>query len=113
MNEPKKNRKLAKQIDQHLAERITKPTSIKYLCRVFKLNRRALLHIFVERYDRSPIEAARAYRLRAARKMIQTGDVFVQDAARKYGFRRAPDFTNYYKDEFGELPSVTLRRAKR
>ena len=50
-------------------------------------------------------------RLNGVRRELRQGRAAVQDVAARWGFWHMGQFSRDYKQQFGELPSVTLRRA--
>jgi AraC family ethanolamine operon transcriptional activator len=82
------------------------------LCRVTRLSRRTLLYAFKEHFGVSPKAYLTAIRLDGVRRDLIPCDplVKVADVANRWGFWHLGQFAADYRRQFGELPSVTLRR---
>ncbi|MGY2991193.1 helix-turn-helix domain-containing protein [Bradyrhizobium sp. USDA 4508] len=103
---------LIRDIDDYLSAEGHRPVHIAELCRKFRVTRRSLHRTFQERLGIGPIAYLRSKRLNAVRAELLSGRVFtVQDVALEYGFVELGRFSRIYRQQFGELPSVTLRRA--
>jgi AraC-like DNA-binding protein len=83
------------------------------LARVGCVSVRALHAAFQDRLGTSPMAYVRAVRLARVRDELLRSDpgaVRVTDVAMRFGFVHLSRFAQQYRDQFGELPSVTLHR---
>lgn len=93
----------------HLADRIT----LTDLERLSGLTGRSLQLAFQKHFNCSPMQWVRNARLDLAHRRLRTareGDTVI-DIALASGLTLASSFSRAYQHRFGELPSVTLRRA--
>ncbi|CAN0583552.1 unnamed protein product, partial [Laminaria digitata] len=76
---------------------------------------RTLQHAFRQTRARSPMRALRRERLMRVRHELASGHcaASVTDMAAKWGFYHFGRFSQYYRAEFGELPSRTRADANR
>jgi AraC-like DNA-binding protein len=77
------------------------------------LGLRALQKNFLRHFDTTPHLYLRGLRLDKCRRLIQTGNCTVTEAAVDAGFAHFGHFSAAYHEKFGELPSATLRETKR
>lgn len=83
------------------------------LARVGCVSVRTLHAAFQERLGESPMAYVRRIRLDHVRAELLRSDpeqVRVTDVATRWGFRHLSRFAQQYRDQFAELPSVTLHR---
>lgn len=85
------------------------PPSMLDVCRRVGASRRKLNYCFQEALGTSPVKYLRAVRLNAVRRELQAGGTQVQDAAARWGFWHLGQFSREYRQQFGELPSQTLK----
>ena len=91
------------------------PITIKGLASATETSARSLFATFKKDRGCSPMAFVKHVRLMRAREillMAATG-ASVGSVAAKCGFRSPAHFTKNYLASFGELPSETLKRAKR
>jgi AraC-like DNA-binding protein len=84
------------------------------LTRVACLSLRSLQIGFTECYGIGPMAYSKRLRLTRARENLATfdpRDVEIADIAARHGFHNASTFARLYRQQFGELPSETLRRV--
>ena len=88
--------------------------SIVTMCRVTGFSRRALTYAFRKRYGIPPKRFFRNLALNEVRHELigSRGTARVSDIAPFYGFSHMSRFARDYKQQFGELPSETLARAR-
>lgn len=77
------------------------------------LGLRALQKNFLRHFDTTPYVYLRNLRLDKCRRLIETGNFTVTEAAVDSGFAHFGHFSAAYRDHFGELPSATLRETRR
>lgn len=88
--------------------------SVSDLCRAAGVSQRTLEYAFADRYGMSPKRYLTMYRLSAVRRQLRHGMLHrdrVFEAANEWGFWHMGQFAADYKQQFGELPSETLRRS--
>jgi AraC family ethanolamine operon transcriptional activator len=93
-----------------------RPLSLLEICKAVGASQRKLGYCFQEVLGTSPMHYWRAMRLnRARRELKRTGSTraSVYDVAVEHGFWHFSQFSLDYKRHFCELPSETLRRARR
>ncbi|MQT13473.1 helix-turn-helix transcriptional regulator [Rhizobiales bacterium Sp-1] len=78
------------------------------------LSVRSLQYAFQKRFGQSPLLWIRNERLNAARAMLAAPeeDTTVTHVALTFGFSNVGDFSKFYRQRFGELPSRTLAAAR-
>lgn len=90
------------------------PHTTETLARAAGLSARSLSRGFQQLRGYSPMAALRHARLERVRLDLQKGadGGTVTEAAVRWGFLHLGRFSNLYASRFGELPSVTRRRAE-
>ncbi|RAI64799.1 AraC family transcriptional regulator [Pseudomonas fluorescens] len=83
--------------------------TVEELCEHLHMSRRGLHSAFVQVVGVNPCTYIRQIRLHEARKEILNGAPSVSEAAMRWGFWHFGMFSQYYKTQFGELPSETQR----
>ena len=94
-------------IDDHLAE----PITVGDIASAAGVSVRALQYAFLRVLSVSPSSYLRRARLTEARRELLDGEttVSISEVSRRWGFAHRSRFSAAYQDEFGELPSATLR----
>lgn len=90
------------------------PLTVLELCQALKVSRRTLQNSFMQIYGIPPLTYLRVVRLNRARcNLISARDseTTVTDIATHWGFWHLARFAQQYRQQFGELPSDTLRRS--
>lgn len=87
------------------------PLTVAELCVRLRASRRTLQYAFEESLGVNPFMYMRAVRLGHARNELQRAAT-VTEAATRWGFWHLGNFSNEYREQFGELPSETLRRHR-
>jgi AraC family ethanolamine operon transcriptional activator len=97
-----------------LEEHHHEPVRVRELCQVAGVSSRTLNYAFQERFGVTPKRWVDSFRLHGVRgdlRRAAAGSV-VADIANHWGFWHLGKFAADYRRQFGELPSMTLRRAK-
>jgi AraC-like DNA-binding protein len=97
-------------VEQYASEDI----NVRDICHAAQVSQRTLEYAFVERFGLTPNTFLTAYRLNATRRELHAADpteVKVADIGNRWGFWHMGQFAASYRNQFGELPSETLRRA--
>jgi len=89
------------------------PLSMLEVCQRVGASRRKLNYCFQDVLGSNPVKYLRAVRLNGVRRDLRAGQLSVQDVAANWGFWHMGQFSRDYKQQFGELPSATLRGAQR
>jgi AraC-like DNA-binding protein len=108
--ETRYNKKLLDKTCQHIHANLTQPITLAGLDKVSGMSRRKLHYAFQLRYECSPMQWVRTERLSQVQNQLAhaQADVTVTEVAMSYGFTKMSTFAQYYKKQFGELPSTTL-----
>jgi AraC-like DNA-binding protein len=90
-----------------------RPITATELEQISGLSGRSLQYAFRRRFDCSPMDWVRQHRLELARSSLRSGVkvTTVTQVALEFGFNNLSLFARYYRERFGESPSVTLQRA--
>jgi AraC-like DNA-binding protein len=84
------------------------------ICAALDVSERTLRACCGQHLGMGPISYVRLRRLQFARRALRRADPAITDVsqiAAHYGFSQAGRFAGAYRTQFGELPSVTLRRS--
>lgn len=104
--------KIVAESREMVLEQTESPLSVADLCKHFGVSRRTLQYCFQNLLATSPAAYLRAERLNAVRRMLREREAnSVTEAAASWGFWHFGHFSQEYKKMFGELPSVTYKRA--
>ncbi|TXC83699.1 helix-turn-helix domain-containing protein [Paraburkholderia azotifigens] len=109
---PTKYWSLVNSVQEKLQDPASCPLSIAELCVQLGVSRRTLQYAFQDALNLNPIAYLRAVRLNHVRRELRLGES-VTTAATKWGFWHLSSFAHDYRVMFGELPSVTAKRASR
>jgi len=102
-------------LENWIEANLERPITVGQLCKVAGVGRRRLEKIFESRRGMSPMRFVTERRLAAAERLLRTaapGDD-VTRVALGLGFNHAGRFSALYKQTYGELPSLALKRALR
>ena len=90
--------------------------AITDLCQIAGASQRTLEYAFRETFGMTPLQFLRLRRLHAVRLDLLTAHPVknrtVNEIAFAHGFYELGRFAGFYKQVFGELPSVTLQRSR-
>lgn len=98
---------------QYIEEHADGELTPEILARVGCVSVRTLHAAFQDQLGQPPMAYVRQVRLDRVRAELLRGDpqqVRVTDVAMRWGFLHLSRFAQHYRDQFGELPSVTLHR---
>ena len=89
------------------------PLNVSAMCETLGVRERTLFLACVEAFGRPPKAMLLELRLNAARRALThpSSERTVTTVASKFGFWHFGDFSAEYRRQFGELPSVTLKRT--
>lgn len=103
---PPKGRQTAAEIYDQLMRHYPEPNfNISELAKLMHFHEGYLRRIFKEAYGKAPNAALRDIRMSEAKKMIDAGELQIQQIARRVGFEDASYFSKCYKSYFGYPPS--------
>jgi AraC family transcriptional regulator, ethanolamine operon transcriptional activator len=91
---------------------VGEPVSIARLSTVVGVSERSLRNAFYDVYTTSPKRYLKLWQLHQVRRELRAAHSSVTDVATFNGFYELGRFAGEYKALFGEVPSVTLHRAK-
>lgn len=114
--EPLHNRaRIARAVLKLLQERLDDPPSITDLCIAVGARERTLHLSCLEAFGRPPAALLHELRLNAAHRALLHPDAetSVTAVAALYGFSHFGRFAEFYRRQFGELPSATFAKARR
>jgi len=91
------------------------PPTMETVCRAARASVRTLEYAFRDRFGVTPKRYLQATRLHRVRRDLRRfgGHGSVSEIAARWGFWHMGQFAADYRRQFGELPSETVRRAKR
>jgi AraC-like DNA-binding protein len=106
---------LVKRLEDFIEASWREAITIERLVAEAGVSARSLFRAFARVRGYSPIAFAKSVRLRRAREMLLSGDpaMTVATAAAACNFANPGHFARYYRQTFGELPSVTVMRGAR
>jgi AraC family ethanolamine operon transcriptional activator len=106
--------RVARAVLKILHERLDNPPGITELCLAVGAKERTLHLSCVEAFGRPPAALLAELRLNAAHRALSHPQewITVTAVAAHYGFAHFGRFSEVYRRQFGELPSVTLSRTR-
>jgi len=104
---------IVEQVKEYLRIHQDSAVTISDLCSLCHVSRRTLQYSFETILGISPLRYLRLSRLNGARRELMSNQKkTIADIAAHWGFWHLSQFTQDYKQLFGELPSVTLYKNK-
>lgn len=102
-------------VEEYIEANWHNPIDVETMASVARISGRSLFRQFRKYRGYTPADFAKRVRLDRAREMLEQPDenATVIQVALKCGFQSPGRFARDYCGVFGELPSVTLQRAKR
>ncbi len=102
-------------VEEFIVANWDKPIDIDAMVAVAQVSARSLFRQFKRDRGCSPADFAKRVRLNHAREMLERSNQVssVIQVALRCGFQNPGHFARDYRNSFGELPSVTLQRARR
>lgn len=106
--------RIARALLQLLSERQEDPPSVTEMCALVGTRERTLFLSCVEAFGRPPAQLSLDLRLNAVQRALRRPEkgANVGDVAALHGFTHFGRFAAAYRRQFGELPSVTLMKAR-
>lgn len=104
-------RRIVQKVRDYIISNPDENVSIPDLCRMLHVSRRTLQYCFQEVVGMSPVTYLRTVRLNEVRRRLFFGGRYgqVTEVAMSWGFKHLSQFSIYYQDLFGVLPSETVR----
>jgi AraC-like DNA-binding protein len=103
---------IVRRSEKLLTEYADEPVTVLDLCDALGVSRRTLQTSFQRVANVTPVQYLRATRLNHVRALLRStsaDELFVGDAAARWGFSHLGYFAREYRELFGELPSQTRR----
>ena len=102
-------------VEEFIEANWDKPIDIDAMVAVAQVSARSLFRQFKRDRGCSPADFAKRVRLNHAREMLERSNEVgsVIQVALRCGFQNPGHFARDYRNSFGELPSVTLQRARK
>jgi AraC-like DNA-binding protein len=102
-------------VEEFIEANWDRPIDIETMAAVAKVSARSLFRQFRKDRGYSPADFVKRVRLNRAREMLEQANEngSVIQIALKCGFQNAGHFARDYRNTFGELPSVSLQRARK
>lgn len=107
-------RRLLDHTCEYIKANLTSPITLAMLDKVSNMSRRKLHYAFQDRFGSSPMQWVRNERLILARHLINNTLPWqtVTAIALECGFTKMSTFSQFYKNRYGELPSIALAKSK-
>jgi signal transduction histidine kinase/ligand-binding sensor domain-containing protein/DNA-binding response OmpR family regulator len=96
-------RQLAQHIEQHLSD---SAYTVDQLSADMNMSRVGLYKKILPLTGKSPVEYIRYYRLHKSKPILLKSQLTIAEVAYEVGFSNPKQFSKYFKEEFGTLPSV-------
>ncbi len=112
---PRANRTVLELVESYIESNWDEPLDLQKIASIANVSVRSIFREFSESGHGSPGQFARRVRLRRAAELLRQPDTAtsVLAVAFKCGFNNLGRFASEYRQATGELPSETLRRARR
>lgn len=112
---PPASSSVVRTVEEFIEANWDKPIDIDAMVAVAQVSARSLFRQFRRDRGCSPADFAKRVRLNHAREMLERSNEIgsVIQVALKCGFQNPGHFARDYRNSFGELPSVTLQRARK
>jgi len=103
------HRRIVGDIIEFIHEAYCSRITMSDVCRLAQVSERSLQYVFRNTTGMSIQQYLKCYRLHRARSLLVNGEVEdVRSAARACGIPHTARFSQYYRDQFGELPRESL-----
>ena len=100
---PKKFQKLTPALD-HLQKHYETQEKIGFYAELCRMSESGFRRLFTEYTGLSPIDYRNSIRLEEAKKLIETGEYLVEEAAMAVGFQNISFFCRSYRKKYGHTP---------
>lgn len=110
----RRQRRLVANVVDYCDDRADQPIQIHELCHELEVSERTLRYAFQHVIGASPLTFLKRQRLNRAYRALhkaEPGAVLIKQAAHNNGFSHLGQFSQDYKQLFGETPSETLQRG--
>lgn len=98
-------------IEDYIRTHLGQPLQLQDLARISQASAKTVYNDFINYHNKTPHAYIKSVRLEAVRQMIlqnETNSIMV--AALQCGFASFGHFANAYRQQYGELPSATMKR---
>jgi AraC-like DNA-binding protein len=104
-----------RRIEEYIDANWQQPLTVEALARTTGISARSMFHAFKRVRGYTPMSYIKTVRLRSAHSLLTSPNesTTVTDVAYQCGFSNHGHFAADYLSTFGELPSLTLRKARR
>lgn len=99
-------------IRESLMERLTDPPTLSELANAAGLSQKRLVREFVQAFGATPHGLLKERRLDLARHLLVDRGLPVKEVAEAVGFRYVTNFSNAFRERFGEPPGRYIRRQR-
>jgi AraC family ethanolamine operon transcriptional activator len=109
-------RAVARRAEEYMEAHLHLPRTVREICAAIDVSERTLEYAFREQFGLGPLAYYKARRLNAVREQLKRAKpeaTAIHAVACRWGFRHTGGFAADYRRQFGELPSQTVRDAKR
>jgi AraC-like DNA-binding protein len=89
---------------EHIKKNYRKQEKIESYARLCRMSESGFRRLFVEYTGLSPVDYRNEIRLSEAKKLIETGEYLVEEAAMEVGFQNISFFCRAYRKKFGHTP---------
>lgn len=106
---------IVKRVTEFIHDNANRELILRDLVEVSGMSARTLYSGFSHAFGTGPMAYLKQVKLNRCKESLLAADPeteFVGDIAASWGFFHLSSFARYYRREFGELPSETLKRAK-
>jgi AraC-like DNA-binding protein len=104
--------RLVSKVEDYIDAADGRPVHISELCSALKVSRRSLYRFFADALGIGPVAYLRRRRLSTIHSVLKRcdpGTVSIGELAFEHGFLETGRFAAYYRAQFGQTPSETLR----
>ncbi|MFK8050533.1 MAG: AraC family transcriptional regulator [Halioglobus sp.] len=103
--------KCVRRARQYILSNIENDITLEDLAAYAGISPSSLSRQFRNHQGQTPMQFIRAKKLDAVKKILKqsNGEASVTDIALRYGFNHLGRFSHYYREQFGESPSTTLK----
>lgn len=100
------------EMKEHLDNHYEEPFSLKNYEELLKVNKYRLCREFTRAFGDSPLRYLNKKRLKAAKEMLLTTDLNIQEISSKVGFENVSHFINLFKKNTGITPKIFRQKAR-
>ena len=94
----------------YIHENLLEPLSLEELCRIAKTNATNLQRNFKHLFHQSLFSYICAHRLEHAKRLLEQGEMSINEVAKTVGYAHQSNFTNAFTNYFGYTPKSVLKQ---